>query len=246
MKLFLLLLLLTVQANAKNQLTLDYKAEVQVRVGDVEGDTWNTVEEINGPIGGGQFWLKRDLVFRLKITARKPHDIKGTFKVRTPTRTDGVVAPEGTGEVVMIFGPHKGCPEQEERCRKLSLNDIGNVELMLKLERADQVSLGIFLLRPYDEELELAYRPALTYKNKSILCGDTVKKGFWIFARRFYGSASPLDTISLCVKNPKGKVKCVEDSEDDEIKIKARRAGTYEFTTWNRGPISSTCYIKAE
>lgn len=242
--LVLVLLFIPLRLQAKTQLTLDYKVMAQVLVGDIEGDTWNTVQSASGPITGLQFFLEKAETYRLLIEVRKPHDIKGTFKIRTPTRTDGLVAPKGTDKLKIILGPQKGC-NGESRCDPITINDIGNVEMMLTLEEANQVSLGVFLLRPHDEKLDLAYRPALTYKGNQILCGSTVKKGFWIFARRFHGNASPLDTISLCVKNPKGKVFCVGEKEY-EIKIKARKSGLYEFTAWNATPVQSTCYVRAE
>jgi len=245
MKVIILALLFSSVAYAKPSLTLEYMAEVQMELKDPTGPVWIThaVRHVAHGVGGLQVWLDPQGRHRIKITARKPHDVRGSFKIRMPSRSDGVVANPNSDTVSIIFGPHEGCPDSEARCKPLTENDLGNVELRLDLEKAKQSSLGVMLLRPYKDASDIAIRPALSYEGKEVKCNTKVEKGWWIFASRMV--ADTVDAISVCVREPDGNVECAKD-QAKEIKIKIQQTGTYEFTIWNSSPYEASCVVQAE
>jgi len=243
-KLLFLLTIFTPISIAKSQLSLKFQLEVERLQSDPEGDSWKTVDkQFVAGVGGLQFHVD-DAKYRLKITAFKPYDLDGTFKVRMATRADGIVAPKNTETVSIIFGPHEGCPKTEKRCLPISIMDVGNVELRLDLRKARGTSLGIFLLRPFSERINFTVRPAIKYKDKQIHCGSKVKKGFWIFASKMQSESDPINNISMCVKEPDGKVECAKD-EEGSLKVRINQSGLFKFSVWNAYSETQTCEVEA-
>ena len=250
MRYFITLLLLAIflfvcrMSYARTELTLSYKAQIQEKYIDPEGDEWRTtVSKSFTAIGGLQFMLRPESNYRLKLIVTKPYDIAGKLRVRTPTRMDGILSPAGTDKAVIIFGNQEGC--DEPRCKPLNLNDVGNIELRMELDEAQHTSFGIMLFRPYATELPFAVRIALKYKDKHIACGSQVKKGWWIFASSMTAEAVQLGTVSLCVSDPDGEVKCAPDQEE-VLKIKINKKGIYNFVAWNTSPKFMECYVEAK
>jgi hypothetical protein len=237
---------MAVKSHAKTQLTADFVAEVQQKYVDVAGTEWKTIKttHVVDSIGGLQFFLEKQNTYRLKLTVKKPYDIAGSLRVRMPTRKDGVAVGAGTDRAVLIFGPQMGCKD-EPRCEPLNLNDSGVLEIRMDLEKADHSSFGILMLRPHDEQLDLALRPSIKYKDIDVGCESTVEKGWWIFASKVKASTYPTDSISLCVRKPNGKVECADD-EETSIKVRVDDSGVYSFFSWNKTPLHSECSIKAK
>jgi hypothetical protein len=231
---------------ARTQLALRYEAEVQAGQHDPMGTVWQTVTALKADgIGGLQVYLDPKKQHRLKLTVFKPHDLKGTYKVRTPLRSDAVTLGPEARSGTIILGPHPGCQEIESRCAPYTIEEIGLIEFRMDLEKAKRSAFGVLLIRPYDEVLEVASRTAITFQDKTIACGSTVDKGWWIFASSINSNADPIDTISLCVQEPDGDIECADDREN-EISKKANERGWYEFINWNSTPTAARCFIKAE
>ena len=242
--LILVFVLMSIPANAKSQLNLGFELEAQMLKQDPEGDVWQTLQKKSFlGVGGFQFHIAGGK-YRLKITAHKPYDIKGVFKVRMPGRVDGVVAPAKKTSVSIILGPHKGCPAKKARCLPLTKDDFGNLELRLDLKKAKQTSLGIALLRPYDTRVNFAIRPALRYEDLSVPCGAKVPKGWWIFASSMKAESDPISSISLCVREPDGDVECAEEKEES-VRVKLNEEGLFQFIVWNESADTVACEIEA-
>lgn len=225
-------------AHARERLNLQFSVDIQYR--QLLSNQWVTLNSKSyDGIGGLQAHLDSSAQYRMVLTVRKPFDLSGAFRVRMFSRVDGVALPVNTEKGVIIFGPQDGC-QNETRCEPLSLNDVGQVELRLDLEKAQETALGIFNFRPYDESPPITIRTQYFYDGKEIACGSSVKKGWWIFAKKLKGSGSAVDTISICAKNPKGSIECADDRET-EVKVRANRNGTIKFSLWNNKAIENGC-----
>lgn len=232
-------------ATARAPLTLNFEVEVQRRVVDPASEQWATVTKVKAEgIAGLQSYLDPQTTHRLVITVFKPQDLKGSFKVRTPLRVDGVTLDLGRS-AQLILGPHTGCPDAEARCKPFTEEEVGQIEMRMDLEKAKQTAFGILAIRPYSQPVEEAVRTALVFKDKTIPCGATVEKGWWIFASSVYSSANPKDTISLCVQEPDGDIECADD-EEFEIGKKMNQTGQYEFVVWNSSPTVARCFVRAQ
>jgi len=243
----LISMLLSLKSYSRSQLSLEYKVSIQVEYNDPEGTEYQTIawKEMSG-IGGIQVALDPVKKHRMVIKVRKPINLAGIFKVRMPTRVDGVNAPTGLEYAQIIFGPQRGCPGiGEDACKPITEDDIGNIELRLDLKQAEQTAFGVFLFRPYADPLDFAIRPSIKYKDKIIKCGSSIKKGLWLFAKRARADTDPMDTISLCALDPKKKWDCAGDKEDS-MKIRINKKGRYLFVAWNKSPTYSTCEIFAK
>jgi hypothetical protein len=230
---------------ARDRLNLAFSVEIQYRPSMAA--PWNPVKKLTSEgLSAIQFHLDSINEYRMVLKVSKPHDIKGEFKARMITRTDGVVVPPDSSEGTIIFGPHKGCTDElGNRCKPLGLSDVGLVELRLDLEKAVETAIGAFSIRPYDNPSMIAVRPSIRYKETQIECNSSVDKGWWIFAKKFIADSTPISSISLCVTTPKSKVKCSKDLEF-QLKVKANEKGPYKFTLWNEKGVKRECIIFAK
>jgi len=53
-----------------------------------------------------------------------------------------------------------------------------------------------------------------------------------------------VDTISICVTNPKGKIKCADD-QDLELKVRASKKGLYTFNIFDDRVRRTRCEVYA-
>lgn len=226
-------------AYARDRLNLKFEIVIQYR--QLMTNNWIThKEESFDGIGGLQTHLDSSAEYRMVIIVRKPFDLSGTFRVRMFSRVDGIALPSGTDSGTIIFGPHDDCSSNEVRCKPLTLNDVGQVELRMDLEKSQETALGIFNFRPYDASPPITIRARYFYDGKEIACGSTVKKGWWIFGKKLKGSGSVVDTISICAKKPKGSFDCADDQES-EVKTRANEKGVLRFSIWNNKAIEDKC-----
>lgn len=239
---FLLATLLTIASFSQDaKMNLNYKVKIQFRLSQAS-DWRNIVDEKIEGLSGVQYYLDNSYEHRMIIEVEKPQGLKGTLRVRTPIRLDGVTLSANSTVGRIIFGPQAGC-EGEKRCEPLSTNDVGLVEIRLDSELANATAFGAFLLRPFTVRPEPAIRPVVQYNDKNVPCGTAVKKkGFWIFAKSIFTDASLADTISLCAINPKGKRECAE-LFDWDLKIKGSKKGLYTFILWNEDFNKTKCDI---
>jgi len=243
--LFLILLSIPISGIAKTELNLEFDIEVQRFHKDPEGNTWVSEQRTNFfGIGGIQFHADGSQIYRLIITAKKPYDLKGSFKVRMPNRVDGVVALENSTKVSIILGPQEGCKVAEDRCKPITSQDVGNLELMLALKRAKKVSLGIILLRPYESSPSPMVRTSLSHRDKPLPCGSKVESGWWIFASSTGAHSDPLNGISLCVRKPDGEFECAKEKEE-KIRVKMGTTGIFQFITWDGDASYAICEVEA-
>jgi hypothetical protein len=248
MKWFLILLLfslfISAYAYGREQLNLHFDVDIQYRVTATKDTEWLSAKKtkVEG-IGAIQVKLNKLFDHRLIFTIKKPFDIKGSFKVRTPTRTDGIVAKEKSDTVQIILGPHKGCPKSEKRCQPIVLEDVGNIELRLDLFKAKKSSFGVLLFRPFSFFSDGPVRPSVSYEDKELDCGSQIESGWFIFASNIRAVGSP-DTISLCIEGPDGDKECAEDREG-EVEVSANQSGKYSIVAWDTNPIQTRCVINA-
>jgi hypothetical protein len=125
------------------------------------------------------------------------------------------------------------------------MKDLGLVEVRVDLEKAKRSSFGAFLLRPFDLGEVVKVRPSLMADEKIIACGSKVKKGFWIFAMKVKADGTPIDSISLCVLNPRGDTSCAEDKEF-ELAARMSTYGTFKFSLWDNLGRKTDCLAIAE
>lgn len=229
-------------AHSREKLNLGFSVEVQYRFGDA--DPWEQSEkrDFEG-VGGLQFHLNPQGDYRLILKVQKPFDLEGAFRVRMVTREDGIAVPKGTDFGQIILGPHEGCTGS--RCEPLTLSDVGLVELRLDLQKAEETAIGAFTLRPYDDPPPIVIRTRYFHGGNEIHCGSQVKKGWWLFAKKFRADGSLVDTISVCVRRPSGKMNCADDREN-HVKVRANEKGTYQFSIWNTKVIENRCEFYAK
>lgn len=239
--LLLIILMFTVDAKASPELVLESSVTIQRK--DASG--WISVEskKFKG-ISGLQYLIDDGQIYRMVIEVEKPYDLEGTMRVRMVTRSDGVVVPRDQKTGRIILGPHDGCPDNEVRCKPLTIDDVGLVEIRIDVEKAQFTGFSVFTLRPYDEVTPVQIRPSITYKGNNISCGSQVKKGFWIFSPKLVGNSSRVESISICITDPKGKVKCAADGEY-QLKKHISKKGDYVFTVFDDRVRKSSCYFEA-
>jgi hypothetical protein len=238
---FFLLLISALRVEARERLSLNHFVEIQYRSLTVGEWRSLTAREFDG-VGALQFHLDSNFEYRMIITVRKPFDLAGTLRVRMVTRTDGIALPAGSETGRIIFGPQNGCQANEERCRPLSLDDVGLVETRLDLEKARVTSIGAFTIRPFSTPMPITIRTRYFRGDQEIFCGSTVKKGWLIFGKRLRADGSPIDTISACGRRPNGKIACAED-QDYQVEIRANEIGRLYFSIWNREALEDQCHF---
>lgn len=234
------------KVNARERLDLRFSVEIQFRPNSVTEWINTQTKEMVG-VGGIQYYQGRFNEYRMVLKVEKPTDLKGVFRARTNLRNDGIALGQGSGQGIIIFGPHDGCQNDGDnrRCDPLSLNDVGLVELRLDVEKATKTALGTFSIRPYDVAPEAVIRPGIVYKGREIPCESTVDKGWWLFAKKLQADSTAIDSISLCVLTPKGERKCAEDQEF-EVETRVSKEGKYVIEIWNKRIIKRTCTIYAK
>ena len=243
----IILVIAGVSRNARaaelERLNLVYRVSVEYQSIEPEGQRWIEAKSttIDG-MGGFQFHLDESLEYRMVVHVEKPFDLGGTLKLRTPTKRTGVTLVRGSKEGRLILGPHDGC--SQSACDPLSRNDVGQFQLQMNLEKATTTSFGAYLVRPFVMPAPIVISPGLKYKDSVINCGETVKKGWWIFAKKLEVHADPIGTISLCVETPDKEVHCADDQEQ-EIKIRANQSGPYKFFVWSEKIVYQHCEIQA-
>jgi hypothetical protein len=235
--------LMSVQVKGSPELVLESKVMIQRDYGQ---GNWKTVEQKSfSGLSGIQYWFDTSVRFRMVIEVEKPYDLESVLRVRMVSRADGKVIKEGEKKAVIIFGPHEGCPSSEERCKPLSLDDVGLVEIRLDTEKAQFTGFGVFTLRPYTERSPIKIRPSVVYRDRDVPCGtDIPKKGFLFFVPKLVGNGSVIDAISLCLTNPKGKVKCADDGEAEVRKLVTKK-GLYQIVLFDERQRKTTCNIRA-
>ncbi|OFZ54988.1 MAG: hypothetical protein A2428_03180 [Bdellovibrionales bacterium RIFOXYC1_FULL_54_43] len=232
----------------RGALTLQGYWSVESAVADpIHGVAWKT--ELTGPLDGGAFVQTRAYPFdqahgciakklttgackRIRIRAEKPGDKVASFAVQFPGRTFAITAPEGA-------------PFAEILLNEISLNDIGDMSLMLNVTGAVEQSFGMISLRTHDQEITPAATAALSSDGRVLRDGDAIKKG-WRFL--FFGTAkgvdvveNPADLLSLCGFFPNGEIRC---SEDNRMSFYVTERGEYLFVSWNTRLQSSRISIR--
>jgi len=229
---------------ARDQLTLQFEVEFQYTVFGGDKVEWIAMDKMKvDGIGALQVKLNKTVQQRLIFTVKKPFDLKSVFKIRTPQRSDGIVGKAESDSIQIILGPHQGCPEEESRCKPITLDDVGNIELRLELYKAQAPSFGVLLFRPYSQTLMLPVRPSVSYKNEKVACDSHIETEWFIFARDIEVSGAP-DIISLCIEKPNGDKECAEDRET-EVEVTASQSGKYNVVAWNTTPFQTVCSIYA-
>ena len=239
--LFICIIVFYMNTYASPELVLESSVKIQRQ----SSSGWQTVEEkrFRG-ISGIQYLLDEGQVYRLIVSVEKPFDLEGVLRVRMVTRSDGTSLPKEVKSGQIIFGPHTGCPVGEKRCEPLSIDDVGLVEVRLDVEKAQFTGLGVFTLRPFTEPTPAKIRPSIQYKDSIVSCGSTIKDGFWLFAPKIRGNGSRVDSISVCLTGPKGKVICAEDG-DFQVKKRVTKKGRYTFTIFDERVRRTDCGVTA-